>query len=425
MSDQSYGLRFDIYERVQLSADVTGIEELIELELLPEIQVVPGDEYATLRGHLHVTGLYRGHEDTQELSHLIPVEITVPLSRVNRLEDITVEIENFDVDLLNPHSLNITGVLSLRGIETVAFVPTTEEWKNEEYTVAHEAETEVPSRDDQVHLAVNEPSANEPSYYDFNSHAAEPYRVAPELPQLRETVREEQPVRKPERPLSPLWADKEAANASATFRQEYREAKKEDNWNIFNEQDRSSSASTPHEPQVVSTEHTWEKEPPLHAEPLFEEGDVVQSADEYLEAQGIREQDIVQATEAQVEEKPELKIALNSKSEDVAQEQVPISKLLSTGRPGYDEDSQDVLLEEQQLSAKDDGEEVRWKNLFITNTQEQTPFRKVKLVIVQREETIDAIADRYQLNPRELLLYNRLSEQSLEQGQVLYIPSAL
>lgn len=42
LADQSYGLRFDIYERIHLSEDVIGIEELEEIELYPKIQVIPG-----------------------------------------------------------------------------------------------------------------------------------------------------------------------------------------------------------------------------------------------------------------------------------------------------------------------------------------------------------------------------------------------
>nr|WP_282580029.1 LysM peptidoglycan-binding domain-containing protein [Paenibacillus odorifer] len=49
-------------------------------------------------------------------------------------------------------------------------------------------------------------------------------------------------------------------------------------------------------------------------------------------------------------------------------------------------------------------------------------FRKVRLCIVQREETLDTIAEKYQLSARELVMYNRLSGQSVEEGQVLYIP---
>ncbi|MNI47992.1 Stage VI sporulation protein D [compost metagenome] len=54
--------------------------------------------------------------------------------------------------------------------------------------------------------------------------------------------------------------------------------------------------------------------------------------------------------------------------------------------------------------------------------QESEAFRKVRLCIVQREETLDSIAEKYQLSARELVLYNRLPGQTVEEGQVLYIP---
>lgn len=66
------------------------------------------------------------------------MEITIPLSRVNRLEDIAVEIENFDVDLLSARSLNITGVLSLQGIETSSLVTERREWGGREFTAEHD-----------------------------------------------------------------------------------------------------------------------------------------------------------------------------------------------------------------------------------------------------------------------------------------------
>nr|WP_254639498.1 LysM peptidoglycan-binding domain-containing protein [Cohnella hashimotonis] len=44
------------------------------------------------------------------------------------------------------------------------------------------------------------------------------------------------------------------------------------------------------------------------------------------------------------------------------------------------------------------------------------------MVIVQREDTLDGIAGKYQLQSRELQLYNRLPDPHLAEGQVLYIP---
>lgn len=110
MFDQSYGLRFDIYERIHLTEELPGIAELEEVELLPNIQVISQDEQVALRGHLLLTYLYRGdgeEDGTQRLEHFIPVEITVPANRVTSLDEISVEIENFDVDLLSKRSMNI------------------------------------------------------------------------------------------------------------------------------------------------------------------------------------------------------------------------------------------------------------------------------------------------------------------------------
>lgn len=64
---------------------------------------------------------------------------------------------------------------------------------------------------------------------------------------------------------------------------------------------------------------------------------------------------------------------------------------------------------------------LEWKSLFLSK-DEQTMFRTVRICIVQKEETLQAIAQRYELNPRELELYNRLDDSAVSEGQALYIP---
>lgn len=64
----------------------------------------------------------------------------------------------------------------------------------------------------------------------------------------------------------------------------------------------------------------------------------------------------------------------------------------------------------------------RRQNLFLGKQQDDHEFRKLRLCIVQRDETLETIAGRYQLNPREIVLYNRLSANNVSEGQVLMIP---
>ncbi|WP_338135964.1 LysM peptidoglycan-binding domain-containing protein [Paenibacillus thiaminolyticus] len=143
MYEEAYGLRFDIYERVHLSDECVGIDQLEEVELTPHIQVIPAGDQVTVRGSLLLAGVYQGDDEgrgSQTLEHWIPVEITLPLNRIRSLEDISVDIEHFDVDLLSARSLNITGILSLKGIAMEPAEPSN--WEPEQFTVVHQAEEE-------------------------------------------------------------------------------------------------------------------------------------------------------------------------------------------------------------------------------------------------------------------------------------------
>ncbi|PZM66652.1 LysM peptidoglycan-binding domain-containing protein [Paenibacillus dendritiformis] len=143
MYEEAYGLRFDIYERVHLSDECVGIVELEEVELTPHIQVIPAGDQVTVRGSLLLAGVYEGDDEgrgSQSLEHWIPVEITLPLNRIRSLEDISVDIEHFDVDLLSSRSLNITGILSLKGIAMEPAEPSS--WEPEQFTVVHQTEEE-------------------------------------------------------------------------------------------------------------------------------------------------------------------------------------------------------------------------------------------------------------------------------------------
>lgn len=404
--DQSYGLRFDIYERIHLSEDVAGIAELEEIELLPHIQVISQDEQAALRGHLLLTGLYRGEgeeDGTQRLDHFIPVEITVPLNRVTSLDEIAVEIENFDVDLLSQRSLNITGVLSLRGIETTSTESTA--WKADEFTVVHAPE----ESSDTVSFAreeldEEEELAAEPEQF---AEREEPRTEAAPLLAVESTETEQlDQNRESDSALSALHKDKESLERTAE----------------------------PQYPNVWHFEHEDETEL-LHPESNAVQADLADDSDIYLNSEKDPYTEPVFPFGAfqdkvQPEDQPEdreMRIAVGSKKESDPndKEAIGFSSLLSSSRSIKELEQQQAHEDQQAAEAERDAaetEDVKWKNLFLGSMSDQTPFRRVRLCIVQREETLETIADRYQLSPRELLLYNRLSEQTIEEGQILYIP---
>lgn len=461
MADQSYGLRFDIYERVHLSEDVVGIEELEEIELFPRIQVVPGEEYAALRGHLLLSGLYRGQGESCKLEHWIPVEITIPLSRVNKLEEIAVEIENFDVDLLSARSLNITGVLSLQGIETTTLTGSGE-WKDSEFIAAHEsrqddqgeaefaeglpvkawtegagAEKQEQEQEQMWSLEPKVPGIRENGAPEWQNSLE--YAELPDLSELPENGHRDVISWTEDSPLSTptLGTDKEPVATNSADKEREGELHAEESYAWFKEEftehkyvESAAELDNNTVEVVQAIPRNLEPSEPQEPEPVSEAASAVLATapTETETSEQFVQDDLDSEPRPQPEEKKELKIALNSKkSDDMALgDEIGISKLLSAPRPNRDPDS---LLEQGEGNVKlaaegpgDEDEEVRWKNLFIGNSEDQSPFRKIRLVIVQREETLDEIAERYNLSTRELQLYNRLAEHNLTEGQVLYIP---
>ena len=435
MLNPPYGLRFDIYERVQLPEDVPAIAELEEIELYPRIQVITEQEHAALRGHLLLSGVYVGENREQEgLQHLIPVEITIPLSRVASVEEIAVEIENFDVDLLSTRSLNITGVLSLRGIEGIQ-TEETAAWNSDEFTVVHTN----PSSDQgngapNQYAGYNPYEGGRPSFEQngtSDTSSVPPTFYAPYItpPSVYEESQEERDTWN--LPYETLSVDEGSDQQEDSNREEQqvqlqqisepREIK--ENQNAEEENSATELSATP---------EIWNFESP--SEPVIsqqeaapneqsEEPVAIQRENQEIswEDEGVLLTADVPQPEAE-KEKPELKVAFGSKKEsDVpAPDAYGITSLLQKKR------TEEVLQLEEQIPVEkreeEQPEDVQWKNLFLGGTSEQTPFKRVKLCIVQREETLETIAGRYQLSTRELQLYNRLSEQSIEEGQVLYIP---
>ncbi|WFR64844.1 LysM peptidoglycan-binding domain-containing protein [Paenibacillus amylolyticus] len=510
MLNQPYGLRFDIYERVHLSEGVPAIEELEEIELYPRIQVIGQDDHATLRGHLLLTGAYRGeNEASEELKHFIPVEITVPLNRVRSIEDISIEIENFDVDLLSDRSLNITGVLSLRGIEGFP-VEEPQVWSADEFTVVHSPDAQQSNRSDEAEQTDRDPNTFAQEYLlqrseeeqlanaaelaygapefadlstkeetlrnseegqqaDSDSASAEPLQSAEYTNENRQPEAIEDPVSltansdeltsheqySEPSPISSFMA--ETADRLASYPESEPLLPLEEESSAWSEPSVDALPANPRNseqaaPDVPDAPEVWhfesarsvpqqenEEAAEIPAESQAENWQGVFAASDpgnveedrpSLEATGVDEfvqnEAFVPDPVAETEDKPELKVAFGSKKESAPRQEegVGISSLLSSGRAareveerGGEEVPAGVVQEETY--APDD---VEWKNLFLGTIVDQTPFRKVKLCIVQREDTLDAIADRYQLSTRELQLYNRLSEQVVEEGQILYIP---
>lgn len=462
MSNQTNGLRFDVYERVHLPDDVLGIDELEEIELVPRIQVIKQGEQVLLKGHLLLSGVYHsnnGRADAQTLEHWIPVEITLPLNRVNRLDDISVEIDNFDVDLMSARTLNITGVLSLLGIELEPSKQS-DSWREEPFTVVHERSLQ----EDEVQ---NRAAPVLDNQYDENwaaSEQAERFREVEEREAAEREARElalraaeEEEERQAElareRQLE-LWRQQEAliAQQRELEEQQNREAvaqiereaaeqrareaeqaereareQRELEEAARQEIERERAASQDEQPEEVLNQTPETIFTPF----LSEEVEQIEAArDEEQTADGQPVAESPRAVEESDQPRKELKVAVNAKPLQDGAEQPESGSGIGFRSILHSSQREQEARAAAELSAKREAEEARraaadeieWKSLFLNRSREENAFRKVRMAIVQREDTLDSIADRYQLQAREIALYNRLNDQSVTEGQVLYIP---
>ncbi|TCZ75172.1 LysM peptidoglycan-binding domain-containing protein [Paenibacillus albiflavus] len=387
MTEQSKGLRFDIYERIHLADDAIGISELHDTELIPHIQVIEQDEQALLRGNLMLTGQYVGENvrDHRTLEHLIPVEITLPMSRINSLSDILVEIENFDVELLSTRNLNVTGVLSLHGVEvdsglSLHGAPDADfeqepiavdlslhnPWsEDEEMTFSHQASEAIPAS--QIPVA-----------YESEVHF-HPHVETREEPEIR--LEMPQPLQ-----ADNFWQQQLHEDVQPEFTYT-RALEQYDGY-------ATSYVGTNYEYEVEKQDHNFTN--PEYASPALE-------------------------TPAH-EEVKEMKVALTSrtKEEPVTEERpVGIKSLLKSSAAQEQVSSQSPPPISQESMRADS---LEWRKLFLREDSSQQEFRKVRMCIIQKEDTLEGIARKYGVNERELQNYNSLTNVDVQAGQIIYIP---
>ncbi|MGI2295514.1 LysM peptidoglycan-binding domain-containing protein [Paenibacillus sp. GXUN7292] len=475
MSDQTNGLRFDVYERVHLPEDVAAIDELEEIELIPRIAVIDEGEQAILRGQLLLNGVYRGQEEQDGLlvlEHRIPVEISLPMSRVSRLDDISIDIDNFDVDILSARTLNITGVLSLKGLLVESLDEEENNWSEEVYTAVHERADEV-----QLHAQQFESSQYQPHFssyivqedeeeisYDRSSDEDEEaeaeyaadhaYDSEEDAEQEQEEEEEEE---RPEEQLDEQWDNIAASDSDEEeWEQETVELAADDreeaaeNWQTEEQAKWQAQWQAEQLSYQASAAVLRDPENAEQNEEIYEDSDLAEEEEERPQYTAVEQEasfeqleDTAEETELSfahneavvpreeaAPEKQSLQIAFNAKPVSESGEEqsgLGISSLLqsskreSAARKAAVQSDIEAVAEEQERT--EEQEEVEWKKMFLNKSASDQSFKKIRLCIVQREETLEQIALRYSLNPREILQHNRLSEPSVSEGQIIYIPS--
>ncbi|UJL44978.1 stage VI sporulation protein D [Virgibacillus sp. NKC19-16] len=108
---------------------------------------------------------------------------------------------------------------------------------------------------------------------------------------------------------------------------------------------------------------------------------------------------------------------LSSKEEESSQ-----GSSESTGESSLYDDAESYEVYESVDSRSESLEDVSYLAGMFRNTEEEQ-FTKMKLCIVQDKDTIETIAERYQISALQLIKQNQLDDEyTVSEGQLLYIP---
>ncbi|WP_176554275.1 stage VI sporulation protein D [Bacillus sp. Marseille-P3800] len=368
--EQSSALTFSIEDSVWLNKG-QQIDEIIGMSLTPEISVMQMDDHVTIQGGLRFVGEYKMMEEnrqmdeeemdededssftalsdfrnsgdiqketetgTGQIEHVFPIDITIPMTRIQHVDDIYVEVSSFDYDLPEKSCIQLTADVSISGVKS-------DEQQREIELI--DAEYDYEETEEDIETVVQEEEAQEEStafqFEAYKSHQEEPEEEAEEL-QVAYEPKEEAP----------------SYERNRSMEQDIIETFQQSDWQ---EEDHQVEAQS--DPTTYSNQH--------------------------------------------VEEAPAYRYVTETEQMDVHE--------------SYEPEEVDIE-EEVQEAVKKERDSASYLTSMLRNEDEQ--FSRWKMCIIQEEETLQVIADRYELSTSQLTRYNNLDSEKVEEGQIIYIPS--
>lgn len=149
-----------------------------------------------------------------------------------------------------------------------------------------------------------------------------------------------------------------------------------------------------------------------------EEVQVRQEIEEQSSVQPEAEEKVQHITHKASEESPSLAPSKEDEAEPTlkTQEEIDLPEETEESLESNDLVTEDEQEEESQVSAEED-----WAHWLIGEKEES--FASMRMVIVQDHESVQQLAERYEISPAVIRQVNQLDDQELSKGQIVYIPN--
>ncbi len=340
-------LKFNVEESIWFK-EGEEIDNILSVSLEPEISVEEHGDYATIKGALRLEGDFqlRGEsierdldlEETNdqlafrsvqevrkvddmngEFEHRFPVEITIPIERVEKLDDIYVIVDSFDYKLPNERCLQLSAELEIIGVKEEGM-----------------ERTESIERDD-------------------------------------------------EQQGEPLTFDEQ-------FSFEIDSARIENN--EMNGAEAKENEATQTDEKIIELEQSRQTGPQIE---LKGREDKEHIEDHNLLVESLEESDRASLYEKDEQEERNEALETEAEFEDVADEEQ----------------------EQKEESVRDENA------LYLTKMLErhEEEFSTLKMRIIQPGDSLESIAEVYDVQPAQLVRMNEIQDDQVEEGQIIYIPA--
>lgn len=448
-------LSFSIEESVWLNKG-QEVQEIVGMSLEPDISIEERDHHVYIKGGLRLVGEYHpaktesgidlegsiedqvafrsvgdvslSEDGTGKITHFFPIDVTIPISRIHNLDDVYVQIDSFDYDLPERSCIQLTADISISGMNHHQEVAKKREAPPAAQKVKKEESVDPSFAFDAKRAGSNEHLISPPQFHPeqrakppqtqmWQPSAFSQYGYQQPLPTEGDTEEAVEPQDRVEGENHETWDYEFEGQLDAS---EYEDAYEE----VEEEQraEEQEDADVYEEEIEVVDEGQEDVEEDLEYEVEDDQQDEVEpAAEERVEEVEVEEQVEEQVVE-EVEE-IEQEVEVEAEEESVG----PLTKMAARApEPVYVEAEAEAAESEeaeQVVAANKPREE---NALYLTKmlTKGEERFSKWRMCIIQPNETINTIADRYNISTSQIARMNQLTEEKVEEGQILYIPTS-
>ncbi|MFE5426830.1 stage VI sporulation protein D [Peribacillus simplex] len=459
--NESY-LRFSLEESVWFQKG-QEVAELYSISLDPNVAIQESDQYVYIRGSLDLSGEYKGSQNGEEeefsqtflpkavqkverhldglneFTHRFPVDITIPNNRIASLDEVDVSIQSFDYAMPEHNCLKLQADLLITGIYNDSYVEERFDTEQEVGEIEEQEETDGENESYIPYAAAVPPIPDfQPVFRDeeeeelYTPFSAESKRVSE-----ANEEEEEEPIylsdqhNAPvfEMPVSPYPEEEEW---ETEVHREEEAVEEEVIGDLPDSAEKVPSMGEVKLEEVPSRQDSMEKmeipkvtlreevvEEPSHAtkhqnSPVanLETEDVIRQGEDDVAAGPILNENV----KVEQEEESNSSISdLFKKRERPAPPAKEVKNFKGRKQAAERDDKETADHDEKQLSIMD---------LFGRKQEEE--LVRMKVCIVQQGETLDDLAQRYDVTVQSILFSNELeSNQNVHEGQVIYIPKAV